>query len=209
LIKMAAKKGKAQKGRKGKAKKKSGLPFSFFLIGAVIILIAGAYLLLKYGKAFLPSPIPEEKITKLRPPEEESKLIALYFSGEENDTLVSEKRTIKKGSITEEAKLIINGLVQGPQKGNSPTIPSGTVLLEVTIRDRIATVNFSKELSLNHPGGSAAELSTVYSIVNSLTFNLPEIEKVQILINGEKTKTLKGHIDIFTPLKGEKEFVKG
>jgi hypothetical protein len=73
----------------------------------------------------------------------------------------------------------------------------------------IASVNFSKELSLNHPGGSAAELNTVYSIVNTLTFNFPVINQVQILIDGKKMKTLKGHIDISSPLKGERDFVTG
>jgi hypothetical protein len=37
------------------------------------------------------------------------------------------------------------------------------------------------------------EQATVYSIVNSLTYNLPEIRQVKILIGGAEVETLAGH----------------
>lgn len=208
MIKMAGKKGKTKtkKGKGGAAKKKQGLPFSFFLIGAIVVLLTGSYLFLTYGKRYFPLPIPEKKIVEPDLHEDETKLVKIYFSNKQNLSLVSEKRNIKRGKLEEEVKMTLNGLVQGSRKGLVSTIPFDTVLLGVNVAGGIASVNFSKELSLNHPGGSAAELHTVYSIVNTLTFNFPEIKEVQILINGKKEETLKGHIDIFLPLKGEKEF---
>ncbi len=208
---MAGKKGKTKtkKGKRGAAKKKQGLPFSIFLIGAIVVLLAGSYLFLTYGKRYFPSPLPEKKIVEPDLHEDETKLVKIFFSNKQNLSLVSEKRTIKRGRLEEEVKMTLDGLVQGSGKGLVPTIPDNTVLLGVNVTRGIAFVNFSKELSLNHPGGSAAELHTVYSIVNTLTFNFPEIKEVQILINGKKEETLKGHIDISSPLKGEQEFVKG
>ena len=58
--------------------------------------------------------------------------------------------------------------------------------------------------SSNHPGGSTAELQTIYSVVNTLTLNFPGIKKVQLLIDGSVHDTLAGHIVISIPLGPEK-----
>ena len=52
-----------------------------------------------------------------------------------------------------------------------------------------------------HPGGIKSELLTIYSIANSLILNVPEVEAVKILVNGNETATLAGHIDLQVPLK--------
>jgi hypothetical protein len=56
-----------------------------------------------------------------------------------------------------------------------------------------AFVDFSNPISANHPGGVLNEQATVYSIVNSLTYNLKEIRQVQILVGGAEKETLAGH----------------
>ncbi len=38
-------------------------------------------------------------------------------------------------------------------------------------------------------------------MVNSLVLNVPEIERVQILIAGNEAPTLAGHIDLQLPVK--------
>jgi hypothetical protein len=53
----------------------------------------------------------------------------------------------------------------------------------------------------NHPGGSNSELLTIFSVVNSLVLNVNEIERVKILIDGQDTQTLAGHIDLDFPHK--------
>ena len=57
----------------------------------------------------------------------------------------------------------------------------------------MAYVDFSSTISANHPGGMVNEQATVYSIVNSLTYNLPEIRQVKILVGGAEKETLAGH----------------
>jgi hypothetical protein len=52
-----------------------------------------------------------------------------------------------------------------------------------------------------HRGGSTQELLTVYSLVNTLTVNLPTIAAVQILIDGREADTLAGHVDLRRPLR--------
>jgi spore germination protein GerM len=75
------------------------------------------------------------------------------------------------------------------------------------ITDQIAYVDFSEEIRSKHPGGSAGELMTLNSIVNSLT-ELPEIKKVQIMINGKKVDTLVGHADLSQPLGRDESIIK-
>ena len=62
-------------------------------------------------------------------------------------------------------------------------------------------LDFSPELARNHPGGSLAEMQTIYSIVNSILLTIPSLKEVQILVNGQSRETLKGHIDLRAPLK--------
>jgi hypothetical protein len=54
---------------------------------------------------------------------------------------------------------------------------------------------------LNHPGGILNEQATIYSIVNSLAYNLPEIQQVKILIGGVEKETLAGHCLLLLPLQ--------
>ena len=82
-----------------------------------------------------------------------------------------------------------------------PPIPKDTKVLEVFIDDTgLAYVDFSNPIAANHPGGMLNEQATVYSIVNSLTYNLPEIRQVKILVGGAEKETLAGHV-LLLPLE--------
>ena len=50
------------------------------------------------------------------------------------------------------------------------------------------------------PAASLDEIFTVYSIVNTLTDNLPAIAAVQLLVDGHQVDTLAGHVDVRRPL---------
>ena len=81
-------------------------------------------------------------------------------------------------------------------------MPSATMLEAIFITaDNICYVDLSEAVRKNHPGGSNTELLTVYSIVNSLILNITTIERVKILIDGQETPTLAGHIDLQFPAK--------
>jgi spore germination protein GerM len=117
---------------------------------------------------------------------DENRVITLYFGNENADKVVSEKReiTLSKGESIE--KHVFEELLKGPLKeGSRSTIPEGTKLLSVSTKDGLCTLDLSSEFVDNHPGGSAGELMTLSSIVNSLT-ELPDIKQVQFLIEGQK-----------------------
>ena len=62
------------------------------------------------------------------------------------------------------ARDTIEELIKGPKTNLSASIPTGTKLLGINIKDDVAYVDFSKEFINNHSGGSAGELMTLYSI---------------------------------------------
>jgi hypothetical protein len=48
----------------------------------------------------------------------------------------------------------------------------------------------------------------VYALVNALTVNLPEVEAVQILVDGKEVDTLAGHLDLREPLHKDLDWVE-
>lgn len=100
------------------------------------------------------------------------------------------------------AREAIRELIEGPEDRKlSPVIPSSTRLLSVTVKEGLATVNFSRHLIDDHWGGAKTEYLTVASIVRTLTA-FPGIDRVQLLIEGRKGESIAGHIvfdEPFTP----------
>jgi len=140
----------------------------------------------------------------------ERKEVLIYFSDSEGEYLVGEKREIlKKNEVKEEAKEAIIELIKGPKGRLIPTLPPRTKLLTLQINDAgLAKVNFSPALSKDHPGGSSGEMMTVYSIVNSLSLNFPQIKRVQILIDGKPIETIVGHLSLGQPVTPKPDLIK-
>jgi len=176
--------------RKSKKKKRSGrLLFLLILIG----MFASILYLFRQEIPHSIKSLFEKKTILVKKRE-----VLLYFSDREGEYLIGEKREIfKKNEIKEEAKETIAELIKGPKGNLLPTLPARTKVLTLQINDRgMAKVNFNQALSKDHPGGSTAEMMTVYSIVNSLAFNFPQIKRVQILIDGKPIETIAGHLSL-------------
>jgi Sporulation and spore germination len=62
-------------------------------------------------------------------------------------------------------------------------------------------VDLDPAIRTAHPGGTTEELMTVYTIVNAVLINLPDLKEVQILVGGQEVDTLEGHVDLRRPLK--------
>lgn len=127
--------------------------------------------------------------------------VILFFPSEQDSLLHREEREVTvSSSIEDQARTIVLELLKGSQQDYVSSIPPETRLREVFVtKDGIAYVDFSREIMDKHLSGSSAEISTIYSVVNSLTYNLKSIKKVFILIDGGEKKTLGGHIDLTQP----------
>ena len=196
-----------KKGRK-KSRKKSGIgKFLVFLI------VVGVGLFLAYHfrqeimdfLTLLSVKKPEKKIAV-----KEKKIVTLFFSEEEGEYLVGEKREIpKRERVEEEARETVVELIRGPKGKLISALPPQTKLLTLEMdQNGVAKVNFDQTLSKEHPGGSSAEMLTLYSIVNSLTLNFPQIKRVQILIDGKVVESIAGHISLKEPVSFNASIVK-
>lgn len=135
--------------------------------------------------------------------------VKLYFASNNSMTLQAEDRFVPyHDNLHDQAFEVLKELVQGPTGDLIPTIPEGTQARDLFItKDGVAYADFSAALSANHKGGSLAEMDTVFSIVNTLTLNFPEIKWVQILIEDQAVNTLNGHLDLSRPLRQDLSFV--
>ena len=137
-------------------------------------------------------------------------IIHLYFSDSDNAFLISEERSLSARTRPETLGFqIMNALLEGPKQALERTIPEGTLLRGFYIlQNRTAYVDLSRELREGHPGGAKSELMTIYSIVNSLILNIPEIETVRILVEGKEETTLAGHVDLRFPFRANMLYVR-
>ncbi|HLT58963.1 MAG TPA: GerMN domain-containing protein [Limnochordales bacterium] len=131
--------------------------------------------------------------------------VQLYFSDADAQYLVPEARTLPAAALN--PLRLLEELGRGPQDpGLRPTIPRGARPRAVVVADGIAFVDYSAELRTRHPGGSTGEILTVYSIVATLT-QLPGIDAVQLLLEGEAMDSLVGHLDLSRPLLPDPRFI--
>ncbi len=107
------------------------------------------------------------------------------------------------------AAVLIEELIKGPYAKGVRTIPEQTEIRSVKLdRKGLLQVDFSRELSELHPGGSSSEIMTVFSIVNTLTENIEGIGGIRILIDGKAVDTIAGHIDCRQPFSPNMKIVR-
>lgn len=210
---MARTKKKTAPRRKSARGKKKAQLFGFKTFAVLVLLGAVAVFLyvrsggsLKELERVLPPELRLETPDKQQGPWDAD----IFFGDTDTDLLVTEKRTLPwKNDPEKRARLLMTELLRGPTGAAVRTTPDSTMLRSVSItRDGIARVDFSASLTREHPGGSSSEMLTLYSIVNTLAFNIDDIHRVQILIEGRTIDTLAGHMDCRQPVAPNIKIIK-
>jgi germination protein M len=153
------------------------------------------------------TPVEEENAEELT--EQEESVVTLYFGNEEG-YLRKEMRTIKGVPTAERGKELIQELISGTLSDDDTlnVLPEGTQILDYSFDEEkgLATVDFSEHIL--GAAGSMGEIFAVYSVVNTLT-ELPGVEKVQFLVEGEIIETIAGHIYTGEPLERDLSLLEG
>lgn len=182
-------------------KKKRVLLLSVIVVASVVFLAIFFITLFDY---IYPPAAGKHTAAKKRDRQE----VTLFFSDSNERFLVPEKRFIPKESEPEEqAKEMVKALIAGSKTGLVNTFPEKAELQGITREGDLLSVNFRENMAANHPGGSAAEMATVYSLTNTLTTNLPTVKRVRILISGKERESLKGHIGLRSPFTMNRELI--
>jgi spore germination protein GerM len=134
-----------------------------------------------------------------------AQLVHLYFSDAKRPFLVAEDRVVVyPGDPMAFGRQLVLELINGSTRGHVATLPAGTKLRSFfLLDDGTAVVDFSAQLRENHPGSCRREQLTLFSVVNSLVLNVPEIDRVKILIDGAEAQTLTGHLPLEFPLTAD------
>ena len=176
------------------------------IILSVLVLIAAgaAYMLAAYISGGPPFPGRSGKkagSAEIDYPEKAQ--VNLYFADDQNVYLMAEPRSVSRPPDNAGfGRVIIESLIKGPRGELVRTIPEEASLKAFYVtKDGAAYADFTPAIRDKHPGGSFTELLTIYSIVNSLLMNIPEISTVKILIDGREAMTLAGHVDLRSPFK--------
>ena len=199
---MASKRQRRTEEFKTRKKKKT---FRLFFILASVLIGGGflAFLFWALSDTIFP-PDADEAAAK-----RERKEVVLFFSDANERFLVPEKRLIPKGkNPSAQAEEIVKALLEGPKMGQVRTIPAAARLQGLRIADGTVSLNFDNPFIEQHPGGTASEVATVYSLANTLTQNITEIKRIRFQVGGKDVTTIKGHIDLREPISPNNDLVK-
>lgn len=131
--------------------------------------------------------------------------VVLVFPEWDASGYVTEQRLIPSRDRSDEDLLeTMNLLCGGPRiSGAVSALPRGTRILGAfyDAEQGAAVLDFSQELVVGHPGGSAAESATLTSILRSVALNFPEAHSCTILVEGAQVETLAGHLMLDRPLE--------
>jgi hypothetical protein len=95
------------------------------------------------------------------------------------------------------AKQVVNTLLAGPVDSDARTLPPDAALLAFYILpDGTAVADFSDELRTSTPSGIQSEQLAVDSLARTLEANVPQIQRLRILVHGQEAETLAGHVDL-------------
>ena len=168
------------------------LVLAAFLIAAIVLglLIFGKY----QASRDLPVVRPEPKPTG-------TVQVTLFFATPDAEGLAREGRQVPAcESLPDCVSSLVDEVANGPVGDLHPTLPPNAVVHDVRIEGETAVVDFGSDLVAGLPGGSSSEMAAVYSVVDTICLNYPQIKGVKFLVDGAEVETLTGHLDLRLPI---------
>lgn len=133
-----------------------------------------------------------------------TQMATLYFPSLSEHMIMPESRTITWAqSDADRVRQVVLALAEGSHQGYGRVIPATANVRAVFLTaDGTAYVDLSNEMLSDFEPGIETETLAIYSIVNSITINIPSVKRVRFLILGQEVETLDGHADLtaaYTP----------
>lgn len=181
-------------------------PVILILLGLAVVY--GAFL---FGKHTKPAgiPTPEEGTAGILSLPQ-TREVDLYFADLTGQRLSIERREVTGENREDLYERVVEELLRGPvDETRLRTLPETTQVRTIYYQNGTVWVDLDSAVRDEHPGGTWTEVLAVYSIVNTLVENFPDVEEVQILIEGSESETLAGHVDIRGPLMSRLQLLAG
>jgi len=90
---------------------------------------------------------------------------------------------------------VLNELLNGPVGEYDEPLPEGTVVKSVRVDKDLAVIDLNDTFAKAMLSGSSAEMLAVYSIVNTVAANFPQIARVKLTVEGVDASKLR-HLDL-------------
>jgi len=159
----------------------------------VVALVFGVLIRQKYQASREVPPVPQ-----IQQPTGPSTAVLFFVS--DGSRLAREARQLEPCDGTAACvKIVLDELFNGPVGDLDEALPEAASLRDVRIEGDTAIVEVSRGFADELPTGSSAEMLAVYSIVNTICANFPQIARVKLTIEGVDKAALP-HLDISEPL---------
>lgn len=181
-------------------------PWVGWLITAILVVVLGGavWFAMTFRAADEADDEPDAQVLS-EPLEVGSRAVSLYFVRADGQGFVRETRTIAVARRRDvEVEIVLGQLLAGPRSQSGLHVfPKDCKLRQVFYdeENRLLYLDFNDALVANMNPGSAIELAVMGSIMRTLAVDFPEIERVQILVDGLEVETLGGHLDLTRPLR--------
>jgi len=102
---------------------------------------------------------------------------------------------------------LVRRYLEGPVASNQvQPFPEGTGLRALfLLEEGVLVVDLSGPARTG--GGTQTETSRVYGLVDTLCWNFPDLDRVQILVEGQEVPSLLGHLSLSRPIPPDEEYL--
>jgi hypothetical protein len=130
------------------------------------------------------------------PTDVKAKTKIFWAAGPDRTAPVEVELTLSADPI-QRARQLLHALIENPPSPEHRTLPADASLLAFYILpDGTAIADFSDALAIETPSGIMSEQLAVDSIARTLENNVANVRRLKILIHGQETETLAGHLDL-------------
>ncbi|MEO5988984.1 MAG: GerMN domain-containing protein [Candidatus Eisenbacteria bacterium] len=128
--------------------------------------------------------------------------MTLYFPDPLGERLMSETREmLEQETLHERTAQLVQALGEGPTRGGVTILPTGTAVMHAYLDDQgLLTLDLTGAFRQAFTGGARTEELAVGSLLRTLSDNLPEVKRVQLICGGTPITSLAGHLPLDRPL---------
>ncbi len=135
----------------------------------------------------------------------ETTKVLVYFTDAEGTMLIGRTENVGYISNISMERLVVDRVIAGPLNDKTyPTVSPTLKVLNVTTKDGICYVNLDNSFLTKNL--KVSDEVVIYSFVNSLT-ELPNVSKVQFMIDSETEVTFGDHIYLSEPFERNLEII--
>lgn len=166
------------------------------LLGIIIAAMA-LYLVHLKHKAEMLAPPPPVAQPVAPPPSGPAEQLTLYVANDADGTLSAVTvRSALPSDAGERARLALQTLINRYQlPGSQHRLGTGAAVEDVfLLNENSAVVNLNAAFAETHPSGIQVEWLTIESMIMTLKAQLPQLNRVRFLVDGNSRETLAGHI---------------